>query len=268
MNKNADIRGLYSHFKALNEQIDKAYDRIKNEKEWDHSYSSEEDDFFKRSLRKGDITSYYYMYNSGKKSFNDLKGELNTNLILTDLPKPVKNYDFALSDVIAIMNIIKIESSKAMGILEKAIYPISNTEINRLESLHNDLLKFYSKIEGDYEKNIEKAIDEYRCGHILASVLISSRVIIYALDDIEKYIEKKEGKLDRNNKTEKIIEFIVKNKLIEKQRETNRYLIRVSKLARDRFSHNIKSYPDAGDPLSLLDGCLKFVEILSKLKKT
>ena len=267
MNKNTDFNGLYLQFKALIEQIDKAYDRIKNEKEWDHSYSSEEDDFFKRSLRKGDITSYYYMYNSGKQSFNDLKKELNTNVILLDLPKPVKNYDFALSDAIAIMNIIKIESNKAMGILEKAIYPISNTEINRLESLHSDLSKFYPKIEGEYEKNIEKAIEEYRCGHILASTLISSRVIIYALDAVEKHIEKTEGKLDRKNKTEKIIEFIVKNKLIEKQRETNQYLIKVSKLARDRFSHNIKSYPDAGDPLSLLDGCLKFVEILSKLRK-
>ena len=86
------------------------------------------------------------------------------------------------------------------------------------------------------------------------------------MDLINKEIKEDSRKQKSENRNEKIIEFIIKSGLIKKERDTNQNLIRVSKLSRDRFNHNIKSYPDSGDPLSLLDGCLKFCEILSNMK--
>lgn len=267
MENSPNLNGIYHQFNALVEQIDRTYDRIKNEKEWDHSYSSEEDEYFKNSLKRGDIKSFYLIYNSAKKEIEGLEGKTNYSIKLRKLPEPNKDFNFTLADTFTLLNLIKIESRKAIGVIEKIISPLAPNEINRLGSMERDFEKFYSEIDNDYENNIKKAIEEYKGGHILASTLISSRVIISAFDLLEKHIEKNKGKIEREKRTEKIIEFIIKNDLVKKHRETNQYLLKISKMSRNRFNHNIKSNPDSGDPLSLLDGCLKIVEILSNFEK-
>ncbi len=265
MKNKLDISGLYSEFSGLIEQIDHSIDRIKNEKDWEYSDSTEEDYTIKSNFRKGDFISYYHIYNSAKKEFNYLKKKINTNINLKELPKIDKNIDIGLTDFIVFLNIIKIQSIKAMGVLEEALTPITDNARNRLKDLEEDFSKFYPKIPQDYKKNIKKAINAYRLGLKLASSLISSRVIIFALDEILNHIKEVKKEVKNGDKIGQIIDFILEKKLIDKHDETRTYLIRISRLARNRFSHNIKSYPDSGDPLSLLDGCLKFVEILSKI---
>ena len=266
-----DISGLCQEFKSIIEQIDNSIGRIRSERDWEYSDSNELDDYIKNGFTEGDFICLYITYNSAKQEFSDIKKEFKSKIDLTNLPeydiKNIRKNRIELGDFIAYLNIIKIQSNKAIGFLEKIMIPITDKERNKLQDLEDELSKYYPEIQEDYERNIKKAIVSYKEGHILASTLISSRVIIFTLDKFFNHMKKIKGELKEENKTDQIIDYILENKLIDKHDETRTYLIRIMRLARNRYSHNIKEYPDSGDPLSLLDGCLKFIKILSKMKK-
>lgn len=266
-----DISGLCQEFKSIIEQIDYSINRIRGEHDWEYSNNTDLDNYIKENFTKGDFICIYTMYNSAKQEFYNIKKEFKSKIKLIDIPEyDIKNYrenKIQLGDFITYLNIIKIQSNKAIGFLEKVMVPITDEERNKLKDLEEEFLKYYPKIQEDYEKNINKSFESYRKGHKLASTLISSRVIIYALDEISDQIVEKKGEIKKENKTKQIVEYILENKLIDKHDETRTYLVRIMKLARNRYSHDIKIYPDSGDPLSLLDGCLKFMKILSKMKK-
>lgn len=77
-----------------------------------------------------------------------------------------------------------------------------------------------TKLDINYERNLNEAINEYEKGHYLASALITGRVIIYIHEQFD-------GKTD-----EEKIKFLQDKNIIEKSREgeaVKAFIIKASK---------------------------------------
>ena len=108
----------------------------------------------------------------------------------------------------------------------------------------------------NYERNLSEAIDEYEKGDYFASALISSRVIIYALNQIP-------GKSD-----EEKVNFLHEKGIIEKGRkDIHESTIKAGRLARNVFSHDIKVFPTLSEAHSLLGEAIGILEKVSKVLK-
>ncbi|MCK4732926.1 MAG: hypothetical protein KAT65_10765 [Methanophagales archaeon] len=108
----------------------------------------------------------------------------------------------------------------------------------------------------NYERNLSEAIDEYEKGDYFASALISSRVIIYALNQIP-------GKSD-----EEKVKFLHGKGIIEKGRkDIHESTIKAGRLARNVFSHDIKVFPTLSEAHSLLGEAIGILEKVSKVLK-
>lgn len=86
-------------------------------------------------------------------------------------------------------------SDKAIGVLESIATPLLKDELDKLSALREELEKL-SKVLPDinYERNLSEAIDEYEKGDYFASALISSRVIISAVNQIPGGSEEEKAK--------------------------------------------------------------------------
>ena len=108
----------------------------------------------------------------------------------------------------------------------------------------------------NYKRNLSEAIDEYEKGDFLASALITSRVIIYALGQIP-------GESD-----EEKVKFLREKGIIEKGRkDVHESIIKASRRARNFFSHDIKVFPTPSEALSLLGDAIGILGIVSKVLK-
>ncbi|HUV80631.1 MAG TPA: hypothetical protein VMW40_07430 [Candidatus Bathyarchaeia archaeon] len=126
---------------------------------------------------------------------------------------------------IVVLRVIEIECDKAIGVLESIATPLPKDELDKLTALREELEKL-SEILPDinYERNLSEAIDEYEKGDYFASALISSRVIIYALNQIP-------GKSD-----EEKAKFLREKGIIEKGRkDTHVSILKAGRLARNVF---------------------------------
>jgi len=157
---------------------------------------------------------------------------------------------------IEVLRVIEIECDKAIGVLESIATPLSKEDLDKLTSLRKELEKLSGILDINYERNFLEAINEYEKEDYLASALISSRVIIYALEKIP-------GKTD-----EVKVEFLQEKGIIEKGRkDVHESIIKASRKARNFFSHDIKVFPTPSEALSLLSDAMGILEKVSKFLK-
>lgn len=157
----------------------------------------------------------------------------------------------------AFLREVEIECEKAIGVLESIATPLSKDELDKLTSLRKELEKLSEVLPDiNYGRNLEEAIEEYEKGDFLPSALISSRVIIYALNQIS-------GKSDEDK-----VKFLRVKGIIEKGRkDVHESIIKASRKARNFFSHDIKVFPTPSDTLSLLGDAIGILGIVAKVLK-
>lgn len=135
------------------------------------------------------------------------------------------------------------------GMIRESITPISSKEAARLESLREQLREIslsthLPEIEY-FNKNIEEAMREYERGSFLASALITSRVVIYILEQLE-------GETD----LDKVGSLIEKGIIPRKRKDVSESILKACRKARNYSSHDIKIFPQASDSISLLGDCI------------
>ena len=157
----------------------------------------------------------------------------------------------------ALLRTIDIECDKAIGVLESIATPLSKGDLDKLTALRKELEKLSEELQDiNYERNLKEAINEYEKGDYFASALISSRVIIYALNKIP-------GKSD-----EEKVNFLHEKGIIEKGRkDIHESIIKAGRLARNVFSHDIKVFPTPSEAHSLLGDAIGILERVSKVLK-
>lgn len=152
--------------------------------------------------------------------------------------------------VIGYLKIITIRCNSTVEFIRHIISPISLKEANKLQSLREQLEKISSTQNMEiFLKNIGEAIKEYESSHFLASALISSRSIIYIIDQIK-------GTTDEDK-----INTLIRKKVISKKRkDITINLIKACRKSRNYFSHDIKISPDPSDSLSLLGDSVNLLQ--------
>ena len=162
-----------------------------------------------------------------------------------------------VSEQEALLREIDIECDKAIGVLGNIATALSKDELDKLSFLREELEKLSEVLPDiNYKRNLSEAIDEYEKGDFLASALITSRVIIYALGQIP-------GESD-----EEKVKFLREKGIIEKGRkDVHESIIKASRKARNFFSHNIKVFPRPSEAHSLLGDAIGILEIVSKVLK-
>jgi hypothetical protein len=146
-----------------------------------------------------------------------------------------------------------------VGMISNSISPISSEDVEKLRSLREQLRKISLSTElAEVElfvRNIEEAMSEYERGGFLASVLITSRVIIYLLDQLE-------GETDR----EKVKLLIDKGIIPKKREDISASTVKACHKARNYFSHDIKIFPQPSDAIAILGDYMNLLQFLLQLK--
>ncbi len=157
-------------------------------------------------------------------------------------------------DYLGLIVQIKSQSVKALGALSSLHKRLSPQEVDKLNSLRQELEKVSQGIVNDiYPKNMNSAIDEYEGGHYLASALISSRVVRYLLDQIEGD--------DINQKLTKMRQL----GLIGKERtDVEQSIIKANNKSRNFLSHDIRLFAEPSDALALLGDAIRILQITAK----
>jgi len=160
-----------------------------------------------------------------------------------------------LSEAKGVLRQVSVECDEVIGVLRSLIIPVSPEDADKLNKLRAEIAEVTIKLDPAYEKNLNQAINEYEKGDYLASALITARVIIYILSQIE-------GKTD-----EEKIRFLQDRNIIKKDREDMReFIIKASKKARHFFSHDIKIFADPSDAIGMLGDSVKLLKIWAKLE--
>jgi hypothetical protein len=194
-------------------------------------------------------------YNDAREDFKSLMNKQKVNISLKEI-----EYDFSddRDKILGILRMVLMQSSKAVNALEQLVSPLSIEQLAQLKPLKEELKKLSLGLDNiNYEKNLNEAIEKFERGNFLASALISSKVILYSLEQI------------RGGDVNKIIDFLIEKKILkEKGTETKEFILKANKKARNYFTHDINVFPNPSDVLSLLGDCMKILEILIKLKET
>lgn len=219
-------------------------------------------------LRQSIIRSSYYDseeevvslvedFKDAKTHFDMIKYKQQFDTYLRTINIPERIYRLKTGEQKALLREIDIECDKAIGVLESIATPLSKDELDKLSSLRAELEKLSEVLPDiNYGRNLEEAIDEYEKGDFLASALISSRVIIYALGQIP-------GESD-----EEKVKFLREKGIIEKGRkDVHESIIKASRRARNFFSHDIKVFPRPSEAHSLLGDAIGILEKVSKVLK-
>ena len=144
-----------------------------------------------------------------------------------------------------------------MGALETIISSLSPEEILNLKLLNQEVEEILKdlpdKLAYEFEKNLKEAIKEIEKGHFLGSALISSRLIVYILDQFPG-----------ENFKEKINSLREKGLIQEKGEISQEYVMKADKKARNYFSHNIKAFPDSSESLEILAISVRMLKLFKE----
>jgi hypothetical protein len=197
-------------------------------------------------------------FKDAETNFERIRGEQEIGISLRSIEiAGIYEWSGGYSKQKALLRTIYTECDKAIGVLESIATPLSKDELDKLTPLSKELEKLSEVLPDiNYEKNLEEAINEYEKGAYLASALISSRVIIYALNQVH-------GESD-----EEKVKFLREKGIIEKDRkDIHESIIKASRRARNLFSHDIKVFPTPSEALSLLSDAIRILETVSKVLK-
>jgi hypothetical protein len=171
------------------------------------------------------------------------------------IKRPLKTFPtpYGLGVAKGTLRQMSIECEDVVGVLKSLVTPISPRDVDRLDQLRREIEDV--TIDINYMRNLGEAIKEYENGHFLASTLITSRVIVYTLDQIE-------GGTDE----EKIKFLQGKNVIPNDRKDVKEFIIKAGKKARNFFSHDMRIFAEPSDALGLLGDSVKLLGILSKLQ--
>lgn len=146
------------------------------------------------------------------------------------------------------------------GTIRESITPISSEDADRLQSLREQLRKISLSTdlaEMEYfNKNLEEAMREYERGSFLASALITSRVVVYILSQLE-------GETDLGK-----VKLLIEMGIIPKKREdVSESILKACRKARNYLSHDMKIFPQASDAISLLGDCIGLLDYFLQLNR-
>ena len=214
-------------------------------------------DIYSQHDHEEEVVSLVEGFKDAKTHFDMIKYKQKFDTYLRTINIPERIRRLQTDKQKALLREIDIECDKAIGVLEGIATPLSKDELDKLSSLREELEKLSEVLPDiNYGRNLEEAIDEYEKGDFLASALISSRVIIYALGQIP-------GKSD-----EEKVKFLREKGIIEKGRkDVHESIIKAGRLARNFFSHDIKVFPRPSEALSLLGDAIGILGFVSKVLK-
>ena len=241
-----DIAGVLRQFESIKKQAIQVHQSIRD------SFNRETFDV-SLVLHFSEVGSLVEEFKDAKTHFDILRYKQQFEVFLQN----VQTSNVKGTASLGILRKIEVECDKAIGVLESIATPLSKEELDKLTPLRKELEKL-SEVLSDinYERNFKEAINEYEKGDYLASALISSRVIIYALNQIPEKSD--EGR----------VEFLQEKGIIEKGRkDVHASIIKASRKARNFFSHDIKVFPTPSEALSLLSDAMGILEKVSKVLK-
>lgn len=205
---------------------------------------------------KGEINAIVSEFNLAVFDFNKIAEGVGSDLRLYNVNVDVNpiSYGYSWSSTVESIHKIIIQCQKAQGFLEELRTTIPITDVQKLNSLREQLGALSKALKDiNFSRNLNEAIDESEKGHHLASALISSRVIDYMLDKIKgETIEEK-------------VEFLKENGILKDRKDIEESLIKSAKLARNLNSHDIKIFPTPSESLSLLTDSITILERASKI---
>lgn len=183
-----------------------------------------------------------------RKSSSEVRDILGTSL--TSFSSPSNP-----AEARGVLRQIETECDRVIGGLESKLSPVSSKEMDKLNNYRSEIDDLTSDLEPRFLKNINSAIDVFEKGHYLASALISSRVIVYLIDKIPG--DDDEGKAE-----------FLKDKEIVERKDEKSFVMKANRRARNFFSHDIKTFPDSSDALSLLGDSVTLLKIYIDLQNT
>ncbi len=252
----AELNGLLCQFKEIYEVADTIGSSIEKN-----------DSFKERYAYVGVIEVTFKQYEEAHKHFSRINDELNLRTDLQKIQCPPSRTLAYMHKGNLLRELIKMtfESKKAVGVLEKALPPISKKQFEKLKSLREELKAL--KLEEKYEKNLIESLDELGSNHNLASSLISSRVTAYCIDVISEKAGITKGDKKSGTADDKMIQFMIKTNIVkDNEKDVKSSILRAARLARNVLSHNL-DIPTTKEAFSLLTDAFKLSEIVSKLQK-
>jgi hypothetical protein len=161
--------------------------------------------------------------------------------------------DTALSIIGKVERGCSIIISACESLLKPKLSPESKDKLNRLKSEIEELEKSLPAEKTFLIDNVREAIEEYEGGHILASALISSRVIMYVYEQIPP------KEKDVKDLYKQKLQTLINMNIIHKDREDEqKFFLRASLLSRNFLSHNAEIYPRMEDALTLIASAIAF----------
>lgn len=125
----------------------------------------------------------------------------------------------------------------------------------------------YKEIEGEiskvreelpiYADDLEQSLEELRSGHLLASAMITGRVIDHTLDQIKSS--------QRLGKPEEVLEHLEENGIVDSREGKITDSI---KSYRDIYAHEVGQVPEFNETLIILLGCAKLLHNIQDANKT
>lgn len=176
--------------------------------------------------------------------------------------EPLDNFDYIKSGLRQLI----VECEKVIASVESQTSNLSETDLDRLNILRNQLTKVCEPLEENFEKNMNLAIESAESDRSLASVLIAGRVVDYIFSQWKGAF----GIIDEKNVevAPVIIQKLVEKGLIDSKDESAKQtIIKSNKKIRNFYSHRIDSLADISDALSLLGDTMTLLKIFAKFKK-
>ena len=172
--------------------------------------------------------------------------------------------DIALSEVARAERGCSIIISVCEDLMRPNIPPASIDRLNQLMAEVEKIEKDLPAEEIFLADNIRMAIEEYERGHLLASALIASRIIVYVYENIPS----EEAQKDRFQQK---LQILIKKGAIDRDRKDEQELfLKAVVRARNYLSHNAKIFPQVEEALSLISAavtfCKYFITLIEKLK--
>ena len=239
-----DVAGVLSQFKSIKRQAIQVQQSVRD-------YLERRTPGYRSFFDSAVLNSLIEEFKDAKIHFDRIRHKQNFGVYLRNIETSRGASEIAISRE------IEVECDKAIGILENIATPLPKDELDKLSALREELEKLSELLQDiHYERNLKEAINEYEKGDYLASALISSRVIIYALNQIH-------GKSD-----EEKVKFLREKGIIEKERkDVHESIIKANRKARNFFSHDIRVFPTPSEALSLLSDAIGILGIVAKVLK-
>ena len=148
---------------------------------------------------------------------------------------------------------LKHECEMAVTFLESLLYELTPDEVDKLNSLRNELNSIKA-IDLGIHLHLENALMEYENRHYLSVAILSGKVIVYVLEQIRgKSYEEKLKELESRN-------------ILPKDLKAD--FLNAAKRARNYYTHNIDTSPVASDALDMLAKSFQFANILKKYRES